>query len=188
MNELISQQTMAELVQLGGQYALPIAALLRALYAGTRGKFPEGIAQIVAASFFAGLTALVGNEQLDLRTIIGEILGNTIFMAGLLSFIMIYLLRQPNRGFWVDGIIGGVIGFVVWFVWVYILQNEWPWWTIPFVIAAGAAGFIVLRILMRTLSQLVKIATYFIVIGLVLVLGAGAFMLFQTLFLQTPAV
>jgi len=187
MNELISQQTMAELVQLGGQYALPIAALLRALYAGTRGKFPEGVAQIMAASFFAGLTALVGNEQLDLRTIIGEILGNTIFMAGLLSFIMIYLLRQPNRGFWVDGIIGGMIGFMVWFVWVYILQNEWPWWTIPFVIAAGAAGFITLRIMMRTLGKLVTIATYFIVIGLVLVLGAGAFMLFQTVFLH-PAV
>jgi hypothetical protein len=187
MNELISQQTMAELVQLGGQYALPVAALLRALYDGARGKFPEGVAQIVAASFFAGLTALVGNNQLDLRTIIGEILGNTIFMAGLLSFIMIYLLRQPNRGFWVDGIIGGIIGLVVWFVWVYILQNEWPWWTIPFVIAAGAAGFIALRIMMRTLSKLVKIATYFIVIGLFLVVGAGAFMLFQTLFLQ-PAV
>jgi hypothetical protein len=185
MNEIISQETMAELVKLGGQYALPIAALLRALYAGMRGRLPEGFAQIIAASVFAGLTALVGNEQLDLRTIIGEILGNTVFMAGLLSFIVIYLLRQPNRGFWVDGIVGGVIGLIVWFVWVYILQNEWPWWIIPFVIAAGAAGFITLRILMRTLGKLVQIATYFIVIGLVLVLGAGAFMLFQTLFLQS---
>lgn len=184
MNELISQQTMAELVQLGGQYALPAAALLRALYSGARGKFPEGLAQIFAASVFAGLTALTGNQQLDLRTIIGEILGNTVFMAGLLSFIMVYLLRQPNRGFWVDGIVGGIIGFIVWFVWVYILQNEWPWWIIPIAIAAGAAGFIVLRVLMRTLSKLVKIATYLIVIGLVLVVGAGAFMLFQSLFLQ----
>ncbi len=105
-------------------------------------------------------------------------------MAGLLSFIMIYLLRQPNRGFWVDGIVGGIIGVVVWLVWVYILQNEWAWWTIPLVIAAGATGFIILRVLMRTLSKLVRIATYFIVMGLVLVLGAGAFMLFQTLFLQ----
>lgn len=187
MNELISQQTMAELVQLGGQYALPIAALLRALYSGARGKMPEGFAQIIAASFFAGLTALVGNEQLDFRTIIGEILGNTVFMAGLLAFIMVYLLRQPNRGFWVDGIVGGVIGFVVWFVWVYVLQNQWEWWMIPVVVAAGAAAFITLRILMRTLFKLVKIATYFIVIGLVLVLGAGAFMLFQTLFLQPAA-
>jgi len=184
MNELISQQTMAELVQLGGQYALPIAALLRALYSGSKGKFPEGIAQIIAASFFAGLTAIVGNEQLDIRTVIGEILGNTVFLAGLLAFIMVYLLRQPNRGFWVDGIVGGVIGFSVWFVWVYILQNDWPWWIIPIVIAAGAGSFIALRLLMRTLFKLVKIATYFIVIGLVLVLGAGAFMLFQTLFLQ----
>src|SRR5215216_8071116 len=149
MNELISQQTMAELVQLGGQYALPIAALLRALYSGTRGKFPEGFAQIIAASFFAGLTALVGNQQLDVRTIIGEILGNTLFMAGLLAFIMVYLLRQPNRGFWVDGIVGGVIGVVVWLVWVYILQNEWPWSTLPLLIAAGATGFITLRILLR---------------------------------------
>lgn len=187
MDQLISQETMAELVRLGGQYALPVAALLRALYAGTRGKFPEGIMQIVAASFFAGITALVGIEQLDLRTIIGEILGNTVFMVGLLSFIMVYLLRMPNRGFWVDGIVGGVIGLVVWVVWVYILQNDWPWWTIPLVIAAGVAGFITLRILMRTLSKLVQVATYFIVIGLVLVLGAGAIMLFQTLFLQTAA-
>lgn len=177
----IDQKTMAEILQLGGQYFLPLAALLRALYSGARGKFPEGLSQIAVASLFAGLTAVVGNEQLDIRSIALEILGNTIFMAGLLAFIMTYLLRQPDRGQLVDGIVGGIIGLIVWAVWVFVLQ-ELPWWSLPLVIAAGAAGFIVLRILLRQIAKLVKIATYFIVIGIILVVIGGGIMLFQTVF------
>jgi hypothetical protein len=177
----IDQQTVAEFVKLGGQYFLPIAALLRALYSGIRGKFPEGVTQIMVASFFAGLTAIVGNEQLDLRRVILEILGNTIFMAGLLSFIMAYLLRQPNRGFVFDGVVGGIIGLIAFAAWTLILGNEWPWWTFPLAIAAGAGGFIMLRIALRQIMRMVRVATTLIVIGAFLVVGAGGIMLVQTI-------
>lgn len=180
----IDQKTMSEILQLGGQYFLPIAALLRAIYSGIRGKFPEGFSQIAVASLFAGITAAVGNDQLDLRSIALKILGNTLFMGGLLSFVMTYLLRQPNRGLRFDGIIGGIIGLVTWAVWVAILQNPWPWWTAPLGVAAGAAGFVVLRTLLAQIVKLVKIATYFIVIGVILVIGAGAILVVQT-FLST---
>src|SRR5258706_9129263 len=109
----IDEKTVAEFVHLGGQYLLPIAALLRALYSGIRGKFPEGFSQIAVASIFAGLTAIVGHQDVDWRTIILQVFGNTIFVAGLLSFIMVYLVRQPNRGFVFDGVIGGIIGLMV---------------------------------------------------------------------------
>src|SRR5215470_2412071 len=127
----IDQQTIAQIVHLGGQYFLPVAALLRALYSGIRGKFPEGISQIAVASLFAGLSAAIGQEDLNIRAIALNILGNSIFMAGLLAFIMAYLLRQPNRGYTVDGIVGGVIGLITFVVWVVILDNPWPWWTFP---------------------------------------------------------
>src|SRR5215470_14177150 len=104
----IDQQTIAQIVHLGGQYFLPVAALLRALYSGLRGRFPEGLSQIAVASLFAGLTAAVGNEALDIRSLALKILGNTVFMGGLLAFIMSYLLRQPNRGITFDGIVGAV--------------------------------------------------------------------------------
>jgi hypothetical protein len=175
----IDQQTMAELLKLGSQYFIPAAALLRALYSGIRGKFPEGFMQIGAASLFAGVTAVAGNQELDLRTVILEILGNTVFMAGLLAFIMTYLLRTQNRGQIVDGIVGGALGLIVWLVWVYVLQNDWPWWTAPLVIAASAAIFIVLRFMLRQIARLVKLATYLIVIGLIFAVGAGAVYLFQ---------
>src|SRR5947209_8253007 len=149
---VIDKHTMAEILQLGGQYFLPIASLLRALYAGIRGKFPEGFLQIAIASLFAGLTSVVGTDKLDLTTIVLTILGNTVFMAGLLSFIMFYLLRQPDRGKLVDGIVGGVIGFIFWGVWT-ILDNSWPWYMIPLCIVAGAAGFITLRILLRQIAR-----------------------------------
>jgi hypothetical protein len=178
----VDQKTMAELLQLGGQYLLPIAALLRAIYSGMRGKFPEGFAQIAVASLFAGLTAPVGSAQLDIRTVALAILGNSTFVAGLLSFTMIYLLRMAFRSFVFDGIVGGVIGLISWVIMVSVLGNNWPWWTIPLAIAAGAAGFIVLRILLRQIFRLVRIATYFIVAGVGLALIGGGILLFQTLF------
>lgn len=177
----ISQETIASFIQLGGQYFLPAAALLRAIFFGIRGKMPEGFAQIAAASVFAGLTAIVGSEQPDLRLILLEIFGNTVFMAGLLSFILVYLLRQPDRGQVVDGIVGGVIGFVAWLAWVYVLLNEWPIWTAPLAILAGAAAFIALRFSLRQIARLVRVATYLLVIGLILAIGAGGIYLLQTL-------
>jgi hypothetical protein len=177
----IPEKTMAELLQLGGQYLLPIAALLRALYSGLRGKFPEGLSQIAVASLFAGLTAAVGNEALDIRSIALKILGNTVFMAGLLAFIMSYLLRQPNRGRVFDGVVGAVIGLISFAIMVVVLDNPWPWWAFPAAMAAGAAAFIVLRILLRQIARLVRIATYFIVIGIIVVIGAGGILLYQTL-------
>jgi hypothetical protein len=178
----IDQKTIAELLQLGGQYLLPIAALLRALYAGTRGKLPEGASQIALASLFAGLTAVADNQgQFNLTNVIAEVLGNTAFTAGLLAFIIVYLLRVANYGLIVDGIVGGGLGLIAWLGWVLILQNDLPWWTIPIAIAGGAAGFIVLRFLLRQIGKLVRIATYLIVIGIIVVIGAGGLYLFQTL-------
>jgi hypothetical protein len=177
---LIDQKTLAEVLQVGSQYFLPVAALLRALYYGARGRFPEGFLQIAVASVFAGVTAVVNGSQPDVVTILRGVLGNTAFTAGLLAFIMVYLLRT-NWGLWADGLIGAGIGLIFWLVWVYILANPWPWWTIPLAIAAGAAGFIALRYALRTIALLVKVATYLIVIGVIIVIGAGGFMLFQTL-------
>jgi len=176
----IDQQTLAEILQLGGQYFLPIAALLRALYAGVRGKLPEGFTQIGVAAVFAGISAAVGG-QIDLRTVVLEILGNTIFTAGLLSFIVVYLLRMQNRGLYLDGFIGGVIGLVIWLFTVIVLQEAWPWWLLFLIIPACAAGFIGLRFALRQIIRVVRIATYLIVIGIVLVIGAGGFLLFQSL-------
>ncbi|MBZ0291179.1 MAG: hypothetical protein K8L99_01305 [Anaerolineae bacterium] len=175
----ISQETIASILQLGGQYFLPAAALLRAIYFGMRGKMPEGFWQIAAASFFAGLTAITDNQQVNWQDVVAEILGNTIFMAGLLSFIVVYLLRQPNRGQVVDAIVGGILGLVAWVGWVYVLQNDWPMWTAPLVIIAGAAAFIALRFSLRQIGRLVKIATYLLVTGLVLAIGAGGIFLIQ---------
>lgn len=177
----IDPKTLAELLQLGGQYMLPIAALLRALYSGVRGKLPEGFTQIGAAAVFAGITAAVGEGPIDLRTIVADLLGNTVFTAGLLSFIVVYLLRMANHGLWVDGIVGGIIGLVIWLFTVFILGEPWPWWLIPLLIAACAAGFIALRFALRQIMRVVRIATWLLVIGLVLAVGAGGFLLFQSL-------
>jgi hypothetical protein len=185
----ISPETINSFLELGGQYALPAAALLRALYSGARGKLPEGIAQIVAASVLAGVTATIDPGQpFDLRSTVLELLGNTVFMSGLLSFIIVYLLRLTFRSLVVDGIVGGVIGLIVWLVWTLILLNDWPWWTIPFAIAAGSAGFIALRFSLRQLARLVKIATYFIIVGVVLLIGAGGILAFQWVTGQLAAV
>ncbi|MCC7450219.1 MAG: hypothetical protein IT324_22565 [Anaerolineae bacterium] len=176
----IDQKTVADLLQLGGQYFLPAAALLRALYSGIRGRFPEGFMQIIFGSLFAGLTAAVGHEgQVDVRSIILKIFGNTVFMAGLLSFIVVYLLRMRNRGLTFDAIIGGIIGAVAWGVSYVILDNPLPWWSIPVAIAGGAAGFVALRMLLRQIAKLVRVATYLIMIGFFFVLAAGGVLALQ---------
>jgi hypothetical protein len=177
----IDQQTMAELLQLGGQYMLPIAALLRALYSGTRGRLPEGFWQILLAGIFAGITAAADNQQFDFQAIALEILGNTAFTTGLLAFIIVYLLRIANYGLIVDGIVGGILGLVAWLGWSVVLGNNWPWWTIPIVMGVGAVGFIVLRFLLRQIGRLVRIATYFIVLGILAVLAAGGMFVLQSL-------
>ncbi|HVU14760.1 MAG TPA: hypothetical protein VHD90_25970 [Phototrophicaceae bacterium] len=187
VSSLISKETVATLVQIGGQYLLPVAALLRALYAGIRGKFPEGILQIAVASLFAGLTAVVGDQQPDLRSIILGILGNTVFTAGLLAFIFAYLLRMTFRSKIVDGIVGGFVGLAAWLFWVYILGNNLDWWTIPLAIIGVGLAFIVLRVLLRNIGRLVKIATYFIIFGLLFVLGAGGVLVLTGL-LQAPKI
>jgi hypothetical protein len=179
---IISEETLATLLQLSGQYMLPIGALLRALLSGIRGRFPEGFLQISVAAIFAGLTTAVNNQSaVDIWGILRDIFSNTVFTAGLLSFIMIYLLRMENRGLWVDGIVGGVIGLLIWLFTVYILQQPWPWWFIPLLIAACAAGFIGLRFSLRQIARLVRIATWLLVIGIIVAVGAGGFLLLQAL-------
>lgn len=174
----ISPETMAEFLQLGGQYALPAAALLRALYSGIRGKMPEGFAQIAIASILAGLTAVIDPSQpFDWRVAFNDLLSNTVFMAGLLSFIVIYLLRQPDRGRIIDGIVGAVLGAAAWFFWTQMLGNDWPWWTVLLVVPAGAVIFIALRFSLRQIVRVVRIATYLIVLGVILLIGGGAVLL-----------
>ena len=125
---------------------------------------------------------MIGQEDLNIRAVAIQILGNTVFMAGLLAFIMAYLLRQPNRGWTFDGIVGGAIGLLSWLVMVLLLENAWPWWTFPLAIAFGALGFMVLRLLLRQIYRLVHIATFFITIGILLVIGAGGVLLGNTVY------
>ena len=179
MDTLIPPETMTQLLQTGGQFFLPGAALLRALYDGVRGKLPEGFIQILAASFFAGLTAAVNNEAFDLRQVLVDVTGNTVFMAGLLTFILLYLLRLPFRTLILDGVVGGVAGLAAWLLWVQVLLNDWPWWTAPLTVAAGAAAFIGLRFGLRQIRRLVRIATWLLVIGGVVVVIAGGILAFQ---------
>lgn len=176
----ISPETIIAFLDLGGQYALPAAALLRAIYSGVRGNLPEGIGQIAAASVFAGLVAVVDpTRPFDWRLALYELTTNTVFMAGLLSFVVIYLLRMQFRSITFDGFVGGVIGLMVWVVWTQILLNDWPWWTIPFVIAAGAGAFIALRFSLRQIARLMKWATYFIILSVILLVGAGGVLAFM---------
>ncbi len=171
----ISQETIASVLQLGGQYFIPSAALLRALYSGVRGKFPEGFAQILIASFFSAVTALADNEQPDLQTIVLELAGNTVFMTGLLAFVVAYLLRIPFVGFIMDAIVGGVLGVVAWAGWTYLLGNDLPIWTLPLGVIGGMIAFVILRLLLRQIFRLIRIATVLIVIGVVFVALAGGF-------------
>ncbi len=177
----IPRETVTELLQLGSQYLLPIAALLRALYNGYRRRLPEGIGEIGVASAFTGLTALVDNQELNLTSIVLQVLSNTALMAGLLTFIVVYLLRLRDRGWLVDAVVGGLTGAAFWLGWVYGLGNDWPWWVLGLTIPAGAIGFILLRQALRVLATLVRIATYFIIIGLVVVVIAGGVLALQWL-------
>ncbi|MGQ9889474.1 MAG: hypothetical protein ACUVSX_13430 [Aggregatilineales bacterium] len=179
--EINLSDTLTQLLQLSGQLLLPTAALLRALYAGLRGRLPDGAVQIVAASLFAGLTAIANNESFDLRTVAIDITSNTVFTAGVLSFIVVYLLRQPFRGLVVDGIVGGVASFVAWLVWTQVLGSDWPWWTAPLITAAGVAAFIGLRFGLRQLARLLRIATVLLVIGGLVALVALGALAVQTL-------
>jgi hypothetical protein len=177
----IDQKTLAELLQLGGQYMLPIAALLRALYSGMRGKLPEGFSQIVVAALVAGVTAGVNGQQPDVGLILKDVLSNTLFTAGLSSFIVIYLLRMTNYGLVVDAIIGAIIGGVIWGFTVYVLGQPWPWWMLVLLVPACAVGFILLRFALRQIVRVVRVAMFFLIIGVLIVLAAGGIMLFQTL-------
>lgn len=181
MDNLITQETIASLLQAGGQYLLPAAALLRALYFGVRGKLPEGFLQIIAASTFAGVTAVVDQQQPDLRSLVLGVLGNTAFTAGLLAFIVAYLLRFPFMGLIVDAIVGGFIGIAAWIAWVYLLGNPLEWWTLAPGAIGGAFIFMILRLLLRQIGRLVRLATWLIVLGLLFVLGAGGVLVLTSL-------
>lgn len=177
----IQPDALSTLLSLGGQYLIPIAALLRALYSGMRGKLPEGFVQIAGAGVLAGVTAALSGQAVDLRGILLTILGNTVFTAGLLSFAVVYLLRMPNWGLLVDAIVGGVIGLAIWLFSVYLLGEPWPWWLALLLIPAGAAGFVALRFGLRQIIRLVRLAAWLVVIGLVLMVAAGGFWLLRSL-------
>lgn len=180
MNFQISPQTLADILQLGGQYMLPIAALLRALYAGTRGKMPEGISQIGLAAIVAGASASVTGQQPNLQAIITDILSNTVFTAGLLTFLLLYLLRVNQFGWIGDAIIGGIIGAAIWAFTVYVLREPWQWWMLLLLIPACGLGVVLLRFALRQIMRVVRIASALLMLGIVLALGAGGFLLLQT--------
>jgi hypothetical protein len=197
----ISQETIAQVLQLGGQYAIPTAALLRAIYSGWKGKLPDGFRDIAAASLFAGVSAVADNKQPNLAQIVLDLMGNTVFMAGLLSFILLYLLRQPNRGLIFDAVVGSVIGLIAWAIWVYILGNDLRLGSLlsnlfgvdtssplvlladlatwPLAAAGGALAFILLRFSLRQIMRVFRLATYMIVIGLICVAAAGGLYVLQ---------
>ncbi|MBI1279667.1 MAG: hypothetical protein GC179_16180 [Anaerolineaceae bacterium] len=181
VNLPVDPQTLAAVLQVGGQYMLPIAAILRALYAGSRGKFPEGAVQIGTAAIIAGVSAGVNGQQPDIKNILNDVLSNTVFTAGLVSFIVIYLLRASHLTWIVDAVVGGIIGAVLWLFTNYILGVNWPLWFLFLVIPACAAGMVALRFALRQIFRVVRYATYLIIIGLVLALGAGGFLLLQTI-------
>lgn len=180
MNFQISPQTLADILQLGGQYILPIAALLRAMYAGTRGRMPEGIGQIGMAAVVAGASASVTGQQPNLQAIITDVLSNTVFTAGLLIFLLLYLLRVTRLGWIVDAIVGGIIGAVIWVFTVYVLGEPWQWWMLLLLVPACAIGLILLRFALRQIVRVVRIAVVLLFIGVGLALGAGGFLMLQT--------
>lgn len=166
-----------ETIQLGGQYALPSAALLRALYSGWQGKFPEGAWQILSASLIAGLTAVADPTTLSATNVLQaaflQLTGNAVFTAGLLGFIMTYLFRQTqNMSRWVDGVVGAVAGLVVWGVWTFIL-GQWAWWMIFIAVPVGAAALIALRAAMFVIQTVVNVAKWLLRFALVVMLGGS---------------
>ncbi len=174
-------QALLTFLQLGGQYFVPAAVLLRALYEGMRGRLPQGFGQILMGSVLAGFTAAAAGENPDASSVFAELVGNAVFMAGLLSFITIYLLRQPFRGFWIDGLVGALIGVGVWIAWSLLLDYQWQWWMVPLAVFAFALGFIVLRTTLRHIARLLRLATWLIRIGIVVMVGAGGLLLVQSL-------
>ena len=65
-----------------------------------------------------------------------------------------------------------------------MLLNDWPVSTAPLAVIAGAAAFIALRFSLRQIIKLVRIATYLIVIGLVIVAIGGGVLAIQWLMTQ----
>lgn len=145
-------------LQAGIQYLIPAAILLRALYFGARGKLPEGLRDILIAAVVAGMGALIDGEASSIGDALVEVVFNALFMYALLFFILIYLLKLPNLGPWVDGVIGGGLGFIAWLAWVYVLGNDWPTWSAPLTAMGGAAAFIGLRSLIRRIAALGRFA------------------------------
>jgi hypothetical protein len=168
-------------LQAGMQYLIPAAVLLRALYFGVRGKLPEGLRDIAIAAVIAGLGALMDGDASDLGEALVEVIVNTLFVGALLTFILIYLLKLPNMGPWVDGLLGGLIGFVAWIAWVYILANPWPVWTGPLTAVAGAVIFIALRALIRQIPRLRRVARRLVIAGVVIVAIGGVIWLVTAL-------
>jgi hypothetical protein len=165
-------------LQIGLGYLLPGAALLRAIYMGLRGRLPEGLRDIAIAAFIAGLGSIMDGDAEDLGQALFEVVGNAVFVGGVLTFTLVYLLKLPNLGPWVDGIIGGSLGFIVWIVSVYIFNNPWPTWSGPLTAVAGAMIFIGLRSLIRRMADLLRLARRLILVGGVLgVIGVGLWLL-----------
>lgn len=180
----ISEDMLVQLLQFGGQSVLPLAALLRALYSGTRGKLPEGLAQVVGASLLAGATSMVGVESptpapTDIRALLTELLSNSVFVAGILGFAVVYLVRFTGAHLILDAIVGAGLGAAGWAAWVYLLENAAEWWWLPAAIAVGALGFVILRRLMTQLFRLLRLARILITLGLLVVIAAGIFLLIQ---------
>lgn len=169
-------------LQLGMQYLIPAAGLLRALYSGIRGRLPEGMRDIGGAAFVAGLGALADGNAETAGEAVLQVFTNTVFIAGLLSFTLVYLLRLPNWGKLFDAVVGGVVGLIAWAIWVYLFENGWSVWTAPLAIIAGGLAYIVLRSLLRQVRKLAIFATrifitavVFAVIGGVIWLGVQLF-------------
>lgn len=199
----IDQELIETMLQLGGQYALPAAALLRALYAAKRGKMPEGIAQIFGASALSGVTAAVASDQPpNVAAILGELTGNAVFMAGLLSFVVLYLIRLPIRSMIVDALVGGVLALAAWGIWVYVLGNTelrlgmlplsllgagedralvlvGDVATLPIIFIAGAVVMMLLRGALRQVGRLLGLARVLVVLGILAILVAGGLYLYQ---------
>ena len=180
MNIQVNPQTLADILQLGGQYLLPIAALLRAMYAGTRGRVPEGIGQIGMAAIVAGASASVTGQQPNLQAIITDVLGNAVFTAGLLTFLLLYLLRVTRLGWIVDAIVGGIIGGIIWVFTVYVLREPWQWWMLLLLVPACAIGVVLLRFALRQIVRVVRFTVVLVFIGAGLAVGAGGFLVLQT--------
>jgi hypothetical protein len=183
LNTLIDPVLLSNVLQLGGQYMIPAAALIGAIRSGKDHKLPEGFFQITGAALLAGVAATVNGQQSDLRTIITDLLSNTAFTAGLMSLLLFYLLAI-NLGWIVDVVIGGILGGVVWWFTVTVLGEGWQPWMLPVCIVIGAVGMLLLRLAVRALKFALRVAVTILVIGLMLAIGAGGFLLLQSIMQQ----